>query len=261
MADPLLVTKVSLPMLRPILVQRKKVLRQLSAVLQDRHLLTLVSAPAGYGKTTTIRMWVAEAGYRVAWVTLDKSDNDLGQFLTYVLTALGQAGDHLGQDALDVVENAQEINPQQVLRLLVSDLRDLDQPIILVLEEYHLIENQQIDQFIETLLNQGVAKLHLVIATREDPGLPLTRLRVRNQLTEVRAADLSFSLDEASDFFSNVMGVTLPRQEMQILKDRTEGWIGGLQLAALSLKTNEDPTRFVEGFRGTHRHVLDYLIE
>jgi LuxR family maltose regulon positive regulatory protein len=261
MADPLLVTKVSLPMLRPILVPRKKVLRQLSAGLQDRHLLTLVSAPAGYGKTTTIRMWVAEAGYRVAWVTLDKSDNDLGQFLTYVLTALGQAGDHLGQDALDVVENAQEINPQQVLRLLVGDLHDLDRPIILVLEEYHLIENQQIDQFIETLLNQGVAKLHLVIATREDPGLPLTRLRVRNQLTEVRAADLSFSLDEASDFFSNVMGVTLPRQEMQILKDRTEGWIGGLQLAALSLKTNEDPTRFVEGFRGTHRHVLDYLIE
>jgi ATP/maltotriose-dependent transcriptional regulator MalT len=261
MADPLLVTKASLPMLRPVLVPRKEVLKQLSEGVQDGHLLTLVSAPAGYGKTTTIRMWVEEAGYPVAWVTLDKSDNDLGQFLTYVLTALGQAGDHLGQDALDVVENAQEINLQQVLGLLLSNLHDLDQPIILVLEEYHLIENQEIDQFIETLLNQGVANLHLVIATREDPSLPLTRLRVRNQLTEVRAADLSFSLDEASDFFSKVMGVTLSRKEIETLKNRTEGWVGGLQLAALSLKNNENPTRFVEGFRGTHRHVLDYLIE
>lgn len=261
MPDPLLATKVSLPILRRIFVPRKKVLRQLREGIQDGHLLTLVSAPAGYGKTTTIRMWVEEAGYPVAWVTLEIFDNDLKQFLTYVLTALGQAGDRLGQAALDVVENAQEINLQQVLGLLINDLHDLDQPIILVLEEYHLIENEKIDQFIEALLNQAVANLHLVIATREDPGLPLTRLRVRNQLTEVRAADLSFSLDEAGEFFANVMGVNLSRKGLEILKDRTEGWVAGLQLAALSLKESEDPTRFVEAFRGTHRHVLDYLIE
>jgi len=261
MADPLLATKVSLPILRHILVPREKILRQLSAGVQDRHLLTLVSAPAGYGKTTTLRMWVEEAGYPVAWVTLEKSDNDLRQFLAYVLTALGQAGDHLGQNALEVVENAREVNPQQTLRLLVNDLHSLDRPIILVLEEYHLIENEQIDQFLEALLNQGIARLHLVIATREDPGLPLTRLRVRNQLTEIRAADLSFSLDEASDFFSKVMGVSLSRKQAAALKDRTEGWVAGLQLAALSLKESADPARFVEGFRGTHRHVLDYLIE
>jgi len=261
MPDPLLMTKVSLPILRHILVPRRKILRQLSEGIQEGHLLTLVSAPAGYGKTTTIRMWVEEAGYPVAWVTLEKSDNDLRQFITYVLTALQQAADDLGQAALEVVENAQEIDLQRILGCLINDLYDLDQPIILVLEEYQLIENEKIDQFIELLLNQAVANLHLVIATREDPNLPLTRLRVRNQLTEIRAANLSFSLEEAGEFFSKVMGVNLPKKAMEILKNRTEGWVAGLQLAALSLKESGDPTKFVEAFRGTHRHILDYLIE
>src|SRR3990170_3020299 len=149
MPDTLLLTKVNLPILRNIVVPREKVLRQLSEGVHDGHLLTLVSAPAGYGKTTTIRMWVEEAGYPVAWVTLENSDNDLKQFLTYVLTALQQAGDHLGQAALEVVENAREINLQRILGLLIKDLYDLDQPIVLVLEEYHLIENERIDQVIE----------------------------------------------------------------------------------------------------------------
>jgi LuxR family transcriptional regulator, maltose regulon positive regulatory protein len=261
MPDALLLTKVSLPILRNIVVPREKVLRQLREGVQDRHLLTLVSAPAGYGKTTTIRMWVEKAGYPVAWVSLEKSDNDVKQFMTYVLTALQQAEDDLGQAALELVENVQEINLQQILGLLVNDLYRLDQLVILVLEDYHLIENEKIDQFIELLLNQTVAKLHLVITTREDPNLPLTRLRVRNQLTEIRAIDLSFSLNEADAFFSNVMGVHLPKREMEILKSRTEGWAAGLQLAALSLKESVDKAKFVEAFRGTHRHVLDYLIE
>lgn len=261
MPDALLVTKVSLPIMRRTLVSRKKVLRQLTAGVHDGHLLTLVSAPAGYGKTTTIRMWVEQAGYPVAWVTLEKSDNDLKQFLTYVLTALGQAAGNPGEAALEVVENTQEINLEGIIGLLINDLCTLDQTIILVLEEYHLIENEKIDQVLELLLNQAIANLHLVITTREDPNLPLTRLRVRNQLTEIRAADLSFSLEEAGEFFSNVMGVNLLKREMEILENRTEGWIAGLQLAALSLKESGDSAKFVDAFRGTHRHVLDYLIE
>jgi LuxR family maltose regulon positive regulatory protein len=261
MPDTLLLTKVSLPILRNIVLPREKVLRQLREGVQNRHLLTLVSAPAGYGKTTTIRMWVENAGDPVAWVSLEKSDNDLRQFLTYVLAALQQTEDDLGQAALEVVENVQEINLQQILGLLVNDLYGLDQPVILVLEDYHLIENEKIDQFIELLLSQTVAKLHLVITTREDPNLPLNRLRVRNQLTEIRARDLSFSLNEANEFFSHVMGVHLPKREMEILESRTEGWAAGLQLAALSVKESVDKTKFVEAFGGTHRHVLDYLIE
>jgi LuxR family maltose regulon positive regulatory protein len=223
-------------------------------------LLTLVSAPAGYGKTTTIRLWVKETGHPVAWVTLEKSDNDVRQFLTYILTALQQARDDLGQAALEAVENAREIDLQRILGLLTNDLCDLDHPIVLVLEEYHLIENPKVDQVIEWMLNQAIANLHLVITTREDPNLPLTRLRVRNQLTEIRAADLSFSLEEACEFLTNVMGVNLSTKDMEILRDRTEGWVAGLQLAALSLREREDPTKFVTAFRGTHRHVLDYLI-
>jgi len=206
-------------------------------------------------------MWVEEAGYPVAWVTLEKSDNDLKQFLLYILTALQGVEDNLGLGALEMVENTREINLQRVLGLLINDLHNLDQLIILVLEEYHLIENEKIDQVLELMLNQAVANLHLVIATREDPNLPLMRLRVRNQLTEIRAADLSFSLEEAGEFFSNVMEVNLSKKEMEILKNRTEGWAAGLQLAALSLKESRDPAKFVEAFRGTHRHVLDYLIE
>src|SRR5512147_531241 len=147
MPDPLLATKISLPILRHLLVPRKKILRQLDEGIQDGHLLTLVSAPPGYGKTTTIRMWVEEAGYPVAWVTLEKSDNDLKQFLTYILTALQQTGDDLGQAALEVVENSQEINLQHILGLLINDLCDLEQLIVLVLEDYQLIENAEIDQF------------------------------------------------------------------------------------------------------------------
>lgn len=261
MAFPLIATKTNLPLLRKHLVSRQKVLGQLSDGLRDRHLLTLVSAPAGYGKTTTIRMWVEEEGCPVAWVTLEKSDNDLKQFLLYVLTALGQAVEHLGQSALEMVENAQEVNPTVALGLLVNDLHGLDQRVILVLEEYHLIENEKIDQAVEFLLNRSTANLHLVIATREDPNLPLTRLRARNQLTEIRAADLSFSLEEAGEFFSGVMRVNLSEEETEILKNKTEGWAAGLQLAALSLKENRDTAKFVEAFGGTHRHILDYLIE
>jgi LuxR family maltose regulon positive regulatory protein len=261
MPDSLLVTKISLPMLRRISVPRIKILRQLNEGVHDGHLLTLVSAPPGYGKTTTIRVWVEETGYPIAWVSLEKSDNDLKQFITYTLTALGQAWENLGQAALEVIENSQKINIHHILGLLANDLHNLDQPIILVLEDYHLIDNDEIDQFIELILNQSIANIHLVITTREDPNLPLTRLRVRNQLTEIRAADLSFSLDEASDFFSNVMRVNLPRKEMEILETRTEGWAAGLQLVALSLKDSADPIKFVEAFRGTHRHILDYLLD
>jgi len=261
MSDPLLTTKISLPRLRQSLVPRQSLLRRLSRGVQEGRLLTLVSAPAGYGKTTSIRMWVEEAGCPVAWVILEQSDNDLKQFLTYLLAALGRVDEDLGQAALEVVESAREIDPHVVLKLLINDLVRLEGQVILVLEEYHLIENQEIDHFIEAILNQAVAKLHLVIATREDPNLPLTRLRVRNQLTEVRAADLSFSPAEAAAFFADVMGVDLPARETRILTNRTEGWAAGLQLAALSLRKHRDPVRFVEAFHGTHRHVLDYLIE
>lgn len=261
MSDPLWVTKVSLPLLRQVLVPRIKALRQLSEGLADGHLLTLVSAPAGYGKTTTVRMWVEQAGYPVAWVTLGKSENDLGRFLEYFLTAIGQLEDGLGHAALEAVENSREVEPERVLGLVINDLYELDRRVLLVIEEYQQIENDKIDRFLESILNQAIKNLHLIITTREDPNLPLTRLRVRNQLTEIRAKDLCFSPEETGDFFSRVMRVNLSTEESKILWTRTEGWAAGLQLAALSLKESDDRASQVKAFRGTHRHVLDYLIQ
>lgn len=261
MPDPLLATKVSLPLLRQPFVPRREILTRLSAGLREDHLLTLISAPAGYGKTTTLRLWLEELSWPVAWVRLDKTDNDLSHFLKYVLTALQRSVENLGRTALEVVESAPDMNLPHVSSLLINDLYALAQPILLVLDDYHVIENPQIDAFIEALLQQAIHNLHLVITTREDPGLSLARLRVKHQLTEIRAADLRFSLDEAVEFFTKVMSIHLSEQQVDTLEQRTEGWVAGLQLAAVPLKANRDPEAFISAFRGTHRHVLDYLLE
>jgi LuxR family transcriptional regulator, maltose regulon positive regulatory protein len=258
---PLLATKVTLPLLRRPFVSRQDLLRRLSAGLAENHLLTFISAPAGYGKTTTLRLWLEELNRPVAWIRLEKSDNHLPQFLKYLLAALQHTVDHLGQTASEAIESPRELNLPQLLGLLINDLNALEQPIILVLEDYHLIENPEIAGIIESLLYQTIQNLHLVITTREDPDLSLARLRAKNQLTEIRAADLRFSLDEAGEFLTKVMSIHLSEKQIAILEQRTEGWIAGLQLAALSLKESHSPEAFIHAFRGTHRHVLDYLLE
>ena len=261
MSDPLLVSKVKLPILRHHIVARKEVLRRLREGFQEGHLLSLVCAPAGYGKTTAVRMWIEELDNPVAWVTLQESDSEIRRFLACIVTAMQCLGNHPCDGICEVVESAREIDVQRTVALLADDVRNLVRPLVLVLEDYHLIGNDRVDRFIESILSNEVANLHLVITTREDPDLPVARMRVRNQLTEIRAKDLSFSLDEAGEFFSTVMGVKLSAGEIETLNNRTEGWIAGLQLAALSLKQSRDPATFVEAFRGTHRHVLDYLID
>jgi LuxR family maltose regulon positive regulatory protein len=242
-------------------VPRREVLKRLSAGLGENRLLTLICAPAGYGKTTTLRLWLEEVNRPVAWVRLEKTDNELPQFLRYMLSALQRSVDNLGWTALEVVESARDVNRSHVSSLLINDLHALEQRVVLVLEDYHLIENPEIDAIIESLLHQAIQNLHLVITTREDPGFSLAHLRVKNQLTEIRAADLRFSRDEAVEFFTKVMSIHLPEKQVAILEQRTEGWVAGLQLAALSLRDNQNPETFISAFRGTHRHVLDYLLE
>ncbi len=261
MSDLLIATKVTLPLLRQPHVARPGLLARLHAALAQHHLLTLISAPAGYGKTTTLRLWVEELDCPVAWLRLDPADNKLGQFLKYVVTALQRAVAHVGQGALEMTEAAREVNVAHVTSLLVNDLNALAQPVVLVLEDYHLLDNPQIDAFLGTLLRQALPTLHLVITTREDPALPLAYLRARNQLTEIRAGDLRFSTEEAAAFLTQVMSIDLPAAQVAILEQRTEGWAAGLQLAALSLRDSHDPASLIRAFHGTHRHVLDYLLE
>lgn len=261
MPDPLLATKVSWPRLRAPYVPRPALLKRLNAGLAEHRLLTLVSAPPGYGKTTTLRIWLGAIDRPVAWVRLEPGDNDLPQFLKYVLAALQQIDDNLGRTARELVESAPDVQPAHVASLLVNDLHALEQPLVLVLEDYHVVDNPQIDALVDLLLRQAIPTLHLVITTREDPGLALAHLRVQNQLTEIRAADLCFSLAEAVEFYTKVMPIPLTAEQIAALAQRTEGWVAGLQLAALSLRDSPDPDALISAFRGTHRHVLDYLLE
>lgn len=259
--DPLVATKVTLPRLRRPCVPRRALLRRLHAGLQAGHLLSLISAPAGYGKTTTLRLWLDELDRPAAWLRLDPGDNDLPRFLTYLAAALQRSVDGLGRTAWEGGAAARELDPARVASLLANELQALEQPVVLVLEDYHQIDNPQIDGLLTALLRHALPTLHLAITTREDPALPVAHLRAHNQLTEVRAADLRFAPEEAAAFLTQVMALPLPEPQVALLTQRTEGWAAGLQLAALSLQESHDPDALIRAFGGAHRHVLDYLLE
>ena len=224
--------------------------------------LTLVSAPAGFGKTTLISEWIADCQRPVAWLSLDEGDNDLTRFLTYLVAAALQTfAENLGAGALAVLQSPQPPPTESILTTLLNDIATLSDNFILVLDDYHVIDSQAVDQSLAFLVEHQPPQLHLVIATREDPSLPLPRLRARGQLTELRAADLRFTPAEAAEFLNRKMGLNLPAGDIAALESRTEGWIAGLQLAALSMQGREDIAGFIQAFTGSHRFVLDYLAE
>jgi LuxR family maltose regulon positive regulatory protein len=275
---PILKTKLHIPPvrpdpstgLRPRLVSRPRLSEQLNAGLNRK--LTLISAPAGFGKTTLVAEWVhnlseAEAADRIAWLSLDESDNDPACFLAYLTSALRTLEATLGEGTLSALQSPQPPPAEAVLTQLINEITAIPGRIVLVLDDYHLIEDQAIHEALAFLLARLPRQMHLVIATREDPHVPLARLRARGQLTELRAADLRFSRSEAAEFLNQVMGLELPEEDVAALETRTEGWIAGLQLAALALQGtiseqgHQDTHHFVQSFTGSHRFVLDYLIE
>jgi LuxR family maltose regulon positive regulatory protein len=228
--------------------------------------LTLVSAPAGFGKTTLVVEWLTDlrlqtSDFRLAWLSLDEADNDPARFLTYVVAALQRIQPDLGQDALRILQVPQPPSVESVLTTLLNDIADNSGPFILVLDDYHVITAPTIDHALTFVLDNIPPQMHLVIVTREDPHLPLHRLRAEDQLTELRAADLRFTHAEAARFLTQVMGLQLLERDIAALEHRTEGWIVGLQLAALSMQGIADNTQFIQTFAGSHRFVLDYLLE
>ena len=223
--------------------------------------LTLISAPAGFGKTTLVSEWIAGGERPFAWLSLDKGDSDPQRFLTYLVAALRTIVPGLGESVLALLQSPQPPPTESVLTLLLNDIVAAPDNFILILDDYHSVDSQPIDQALTFLLDNLPPQIHLVITSREDPNLSLARLRVRGQLTELRITDLRFTHDEAAVFLKQVMGLDLSEEDIAALEARTEGWIAGLQLAAMSMQGQEDATSFIQSFTGSHRFVLDYLVE
>lgn len=255
----LLTTKLAIPPARSGLVARPRLLEQLQAGMA--HPLSLLAAPAGFGKTVLLSSFAQQSDIAVGWVSLDSSDNDPTQFWTYVLAALDRLQPGIGQAALSLLRTEQPVAIDTVLIALINALSDLRQQIVLVLDDYHVIEAPPIHDAMTFLLDHLPAQLRLVIASRVDPPLPLARLRVRGQLTELRIDNLRFTLEEAATFLNETMGLRLTADNIATLETRTEGWIAGLQLAALSMQGRKDVSGFVSAFAGSHRYVMDYLVE
>ncbi|HSK32649.1 MAG TPA: helix-turn-helix transcriptional regulator, partial [Propionicimonas sp.] len=264
MSTPILGTKINAPPLRPSAVPRPTLIERLDKGLQSR--LILVSAPAGFGKTSLVSEWVAGCSrlapeVRPAWLSLDDGDSDPAQFLAYLVAAVRTVATDCGQGVLGMLQAPQPPPTETMLTALLNEITTLEQGLVLVLDDYHLVDSEPVDQAVTFLLEHLPPQLHLVIATREDPRLPLARWRARGQLTELRAADLRFTPSEAADFLNGAMALELSAEDVAALESRTEGWIAGLQLVALSVRGRTDVAGFIQTFTGSHRFVLDYLVE
>jgi len=264
-SNPLLTTKLYIPPVRPELVSRPRLIERLNEGMA--HKLTLISAPAGFGKTTLVTEWLnslkaaGSAGRPFTWLSLDENDNDPARFLTYLVAALQRMDPAIGQAAQAMLQAPQPPPPEPLLTALINDIAAIPRPFVLVLDDYHLIHTLPIHQQLAFLLDHQPPQMHLVIATREDPPLPLSRLRARGHTVEIRQADLRFTEEETDDFLRRVMRLELSSADVTVLQRRTEGWIAGLQLAALSLRGCDDVHQLVQSFTGSQRYILDYLIE
>ncbi len=264
MSTPILATKLYVPPPRPGVVPRPGLIERLDEGLRSQ--LVLVSAPAGFGKTTLVCKWVAdldrlEPDLHPAWLSLDEGDGDPARFLAYLVAALRTVASNVGQGVLDMLQSPQPPPVEPMLTALLNEVAALQYDVVLILDDYHLVDSEPVDRAVAFLLEHSAPRLHLVIATREDPRLPLARWRARAQLTELRAADLRFTACEAAEFLNQVMGLDLSAENIAALETRTEGWIVGLQLAALSIQGRTDATDFIHAFTGSNRFVLDYLVE
>lgn len=262
----ILTTKLHIPQSRATFVNRPHLIKRLDACLYRQ--LTVVSAPAGFGKTTLVANWIqrlrdaeADAKSVFVWVTLDQNDNDPVRFLTYFIAGLQKIETSLGEAALDWLDSSAEPPIEAVLAEVINDVVELPRHVTFILDDFHLITEPIIHKAFTFLLDNQPSNLHLVVISRADPPWPLARLRARQELNEIRAKDLRFSVAETAVFLNDTMNLTLTLEEITALDNRTEGWIAGLQMAALSMRGKTDTAGFVKAFTGSHRFILDYLIE
>jgi LuxR family maltose regulon positive regulatory protein len=269
-SDSLLLTKLYIPPPRQNLVLRPRLIERLNDGLSLDRKLTLISAPAGFGKTTLVSEWVSSperyppehmCSNRVAWLSLDDADNDPARFMSYLIAALQMIMPGIGEGLLVALQSSQQSQLEPFLTSLLNEILSIPEHFVLVLDDYHAIDSKTVDKAVDYLIEHQPPQMHLVITTREDPRLPLARYRARGQLTELRAADLRFTQDEASEFLNQVTGLGLSCENIAALETRTEGWIAGLQLAAISMQGHKNLGEFIQSFTGSHRFVMDYLLE
>ncbi len=257
----LLRTKFFRPLPGKVWLEREALFERLNQNLQSDRILTLVSAPAGYGKSTLVNTWLTQQSLSASWLTLDDKDNELGRFLMYLIASIQQVEPDFCGDLFTVLQADQVPPPDVLVTTLVEDMLKWTQKRIVVLDDFHCIHNPAVLDVLNHLLISQPPLLHLMILTREDPPLPLARLRVGGQMSEIRTLDLRFSSDESRQFFQKVIGIDLPQPDIQSLTSRTEGWAAGLQLAGLILRDLKDPSTFIRAFSGGHRFILSYLTE
>ena len=259
MTTLLLRTKLYTPPIRPELVSRPRLIERLNAGLRRK--LTVLSAPAGFGKTTLLSEWAAGCGRPVAWVSLDRGDNDPARFWAYFIAALQTIHEDVGEAALAALQSPQRPPIEPLLTGLINKIAEVPGSFALVLDDFHVITDQPVNDAVTFLLDNMPPQMHLILSSRADPPWPLARRRARGEITELRANDLRFTSQEAATFLKEVMRLDLSPEDVATLEARTEGWIAGLQMAALSMRGRKDVSGFIRAFTGSHRFILDYLVE
>jgi LuxR family maltose regulon positive regulatory protein len=255
----ILATKLHIPPFRPDLISRPAILEDLEKGLSCK--LTLVSAPAGFGKSTILSEWAAKSQRPITWFSLDEGDNDPQRFFVHFIAALGNVKADLAETYLDLLQSPQLPPVESFLTGLINEIASISTLFILVLDDYHVVTNRTIHDGLIFLVDNIPPQLHLVISGRADPPWPTARLRAQGMLNEIRTNDLRFTSKEVAEFLLDVMALDLSSQDISALENRTEGWIAGLQMAALSLKGRRDVTSFLKSFTGSHRFIMDYLVE
>jgi LuxR family maltose regulon positive regulatory protein len=265
MATPLLTTKLYIPPVRPDWMPRPRLLERLNGGLDRK--LTLISAPAGFGKTTLLSEWTQQSAHPIAWVSLDTGDNDPARFWAYSIAALQTIHKGIGESALAVLQSPQLPSMEGLLIGLLNEIAQVSAPMVLVLDDLHVIADRAVHDGLTFLLDNLPPQMHLIISSRADPPWPLARLRACREIAEMRTADLRFTADEAAAFLNDMMGLGLSPEDIAALEERTEGWIVGLQMASLAMQARlstrgrRDLSGFIKAFSGSHRFILDYLVE